>query len=88
MILDDAVSLIPKAYKKLKNKLFGKNTPLQNTNIYSPMRFTKESMSGISNFDIEEIFIRGDNQDLLKNFVAVFLSDKMNRFFDFKKLMK
>ena len=45
-------------------------------------------MSGISNFNIEEIFNREDNQDLLKNFVGVFPSDKMNRFFDFKKMMK
>ena len=45
-------------------------------------------MSGISNFDIEEIFNRADNQNLLKNFVGVFPSDKMNRFFDFKKMMK
>ena len=45
-------------------------------------------MSGISNFDIEEIFNRGDNQDLLKSFLGVFPSDKMNRFFDFKKIMK
>ena len=45
-------------------------------------------MSGISNFDIEEIFNRADNQDILKNFVGVFPSDKMNKFFDFKKMMK
>ena len=45
-------------------------------------------MGGISNFDIEEIFNKGDNQDLLKNLVGVFPSDKMNKFFHFKKLMK
>ena len=45
-------------------------------------------MSGISNFDIEEIFNRGDNQGLLKNFAGVFPFDKMSRFFDFKKMMK
>ena len=45
-------------------------------------------MGGISNFDIEEIFNKGDNQDLLKNFVGVFSSDKMNKFFDFKEMMK
>ena len=44
MIVDDAVSLIPKAYKKLKNKLFGKkNKAVSNTNIYTPTRFTKET---------------------------------------------
>ena len=43
MIVDDAISLILKAYKKLKNKLFGKIKPLPNTNIYSPTRFTKET---------------------------------------------
>ena len=45
-------------------------------------------MSVISNFDIEEIFNRGNNNDLLKNFVGVFPSGKMNKFFDFKKMMK
>ena len=61
-------------------------------------------MGDISNFDIEEIFNRSNNNDLLKNFVSVFPSDKMNRllknfvsvfpsdkinrFFDFKKMMK
>ena len=41
----------------------------------------------LSIFDIEEIFNRADSQDLLKNFVGVSPSDKMNRFFDFKKMM-
>ena len=45
-------------------------------------------MTGISNFDIEEIFNRADNQDLLKNFVGDFPSDKMNKLFDFKRMMK
>ena len=45
-------------------------------------------MTGISNFDIEEIFNRADNQDLLKNFLGGFPSDKMNKFFDIKKMMK
>ena len=45
-------------------------------------------MTGISNFDIEEIFNRADNQDLLKNFLGDFPSDKMNKFFDIKKMMK
>ena len=37
---------------------------------------------------MEEVFNRGQNKDLLKNFVGVFPSDKMNNFFDFKKMMK
>ena len=45
-------------------------------------------MGGISNFEIEEIFERLDNKDLNENFVGVFLSDKMNQFFDFKKMMR
>ena len=45
-------------------------------------------MSGISIFNIEEIFNRADNQDLLKSFVGVFPFDKMNGFFYFKKMMK
>ena len=45
-------------------------------------------MEGLSNFDIEEIFNMANNSDLLQNFVGVFPSDKMNKFLDFKKMMK
>ena len=45
-------------------------------------------MEGLSNFDIEEIFNKASNSDLLQNFVGVFPSDKMNKFLDFKKMMK
>ena len=45
-------------------------------------------MEGLSNFDTEEIFNKANNNDLLKNFVGVFLSNKMNKFLDFKKMMK
>ena len=45
-------------------------------------------MEGLSNFDIEEIFNKVNNSDLLQNFVVVFPSDKMNKFLDFKKMMK
>ena len=37
-------------------------------------------MEGLSNFDIEEIFDKTNNSDLLQNFVGVFPSDKMNVF--------
>ena len=36
---------------------------------------------GISNSEIERIFNKADIKDLSENFVAVFPSDKMNRFF-------
>ena len=45
-------------------------------------------MEGLRNFDIEEIFNKANNSDLLQNFVGVFPSDKMNKFLDFKKMMK
>ena len=45
-------------------------------------------MEGLSNFDIEEIFNKANNSDLLQNFVRVFPSDKMNKFLDFKNMMK
>ena len=45
-------------------------------------------MEGLSNFDTEEIFNKANNNDLLKNFVGAFLSNKMNKFLDFKKMMK
>ena len=45
-------------------------------------------MEGLSNFDIEEIFNKANNSDLLQNFVGVFPSDKMNKFLDFKKMIK
>ena len=40
---------------------------------------------GISNFEIERIFNEVDIRDSNENFVGVFPSDKMNRFFDLKK---
>ena len=43
---------------------------------------------GISNFEIERIFSMVDSDDLNTNFVGVFPSDKMNRFFDIIKMMK
>ena len=45
-------------------------------------------MEDLSNFDIEEIFKKASKSDLLQNFVGVFPSDKMNKFLDFKKMMK
>ena len=45
-------------------------------------------MEGLSNFDIEQIFNKTNNSDMLQNFVGVFPCDKMNKFLDFKKMMK
>ena len=39
-------------------------------------------MGGISNFQIEEAFKKIGDEDLLKNFVGVFPSNRMNRFID------
>ena len=43
MIVDDAVGLIPKAYRKLKNKLFKRNKPTVTMNIYPATGFSKET---------------------------------------------
>ena len=45
-------------------------------------------MEGLSNFDLKKFFNKANNIDLLQNFVGVFPSDKMNKFLDFKKMMK
>ena len=45
-------------------------------------------MEGLSNFDIEEIFNKANNSDLLQNFAGVFSSEKMNKLLDLKKMMK
>ena len=37
-------------------------------------------MGGISNFQIEEVFKKNDDEDLLDNFVGVFPSNYMNKF--------
>ena len=39
-------------------------------------------MAGISNFQIEETFKKISDEDLLKSFVGVFPSNKMNKFID------
>ena len=41
-------------------------------------------MERLSSFDIEEIFNKAKNSDLLQNFVGVFRADKINKFLDFK----
>ena len=43
---------------------------------------------GISNFEVERIFNIVDNDDLNENFVGVFPSDLMNKYFDLTKMMK
>ena len=45
-------------------------------------------MEGLSNFDIEEIFNKAINSDLLQNFICVFPSDKMSKFLDLKKMIQ
>ena len=42
---------------------------------------------GISNFEIEKVFKEINNEDINKNFLGVFPSDKINKFIMFKKLM-
>ena len=39
-------------------------------------------MGGISKFQVEEAFKKIGDEDLLKNFVGVFPSNRMNRFID------
>ena len=42
---------------------------------------------GISNFEIERVFKEINNDDLNKNFIGVFPSDKFNKFIMFKTMM-
>ena len=42
----------------------------------------------ISNFEIERIFKMADNNELEQNFVGVFLSNKMDKFFNITRMMK
>ena len=42
---------------------------------------------GISNFEMEKVFKEINNEDINKNFLGVFPSDKINKFIMFKKLM-
>ena len=43
---------------------------------------------GISNFEIERIIRESNNEELIKNFVGVFSSEKMDKLMDFQGLMK
>ena len=40
---------------------------------------------GISNFEIEKVFKEINNEDINKNFLGVFPSDKINKFIMFEK---
>ena len=42
---------------------------------------------GISNFEIEKIFKKINNEDINENFLSVFPSHKMNKFSMFEKMM-
>ena len=42
---------------------------------------------GISNFEIEKVFKEINNEDINKNFLGVFPSDKINKFIMFEKIM-
>ena len=42
---------------------------------------------GISNFEIEKVFKEINNEDINKNFLGVFPSDKINKFIMFEKMM-
>ena len=41
----------------------------------------------ISNFDTEKVFKEINNEDIKKNVLGVFPSDKINKFIMFKKIM-
>ena len=42
---------------------------------------------GISNFEIEKVFKEINNEDINKDFLGVFHSDKINKFIMFEKMM-
>ena len=42
---------------------------------------------GISNFEMEKVFKETNNEDINKNFLGVFPSDKINKFIMFEKMM-
>ena len=44
-------------------------------------------MSGISNFQIEATFEKIGDEDLLKNFVGVFLSNRMSKFINYAAML-
>lgn len=44
-------------------------------------------LKGILNFQIENFIKSINDKDVIKNFVGVFLSDKMTRFIDYKQLI-
>ena len=42
---------------------------------------------GISNFEMEKIFKEINNEDIHEKFLDVFLSDKINKYIMFEKMM-
>ena len=42
---------------------------------------------GTSNFETEKVFNEINNEDINKNFLGVFPSDKINKFIMFEKMM-
>ena len=48
---------------------------------------SKDMSKGISNFEMEKIFKEINNEDIHEKFLDVFLSDKINKYIMFEKMM-
>ena len=47
----------------------------------------KSILRSISNFEIEKVFKETNNEDINKNFLGVFPSNRINKFIMFEKMM-
>ena len=48
---------------------------------------SKDMSKGISNFEMEKIFKEINNEDIHEKFLDIFLSDKINKYIMFEKIM-
>ena len=48
---------------------------------------SKDMSKGISNFEMEKIFKEINNEDIHETFLDVFLSDNINKYIMFEKMM-
>ena len=48
---------------------------------------SKDMSKGISNFEMEKIFKEINNEDIHEKFLDIFLSDKINKYIMFEKMM-
>ena len=95
-IIEEGIKQTPNIFKAGVNKIPNKKikkvleSELANYTVKKHKKnfITGKMLKGISNFRIENAIKKIDGEDLNNNFVGVFPADRMNKFIDFKQMIR